>query len=484
MNLLPDRIRRWTGMVRTALTVLALCRTMQYLRADAPQDFSRQFETIRRTATPAQLFTLLYAAPKAGDLHHHIGGDWRMEDLYRVATNALAAEGQRFYTRVRAGDCSGEGNSWVRFATISRRDWQALPECQQAEYLPLDQLDGTLRTEWINSLRLDQPGEGRDEFFERIWPRLGALQRDPYVGMEMLVETMKRYGAEGVRYLEPQLIPDFWISPDGKAVDGEAFYTQMSHRLNQSDALATGVAVRFQVVVIRFLPNAEQRVAAAYDFVDRHRDLFVGINMAGREDNNKGYPRRFLDIYRQMRHRYSGVGLSIHGGEADEPNAHGRDTLLLGATRLGHGVNLITDDDLLLHLRSGIALVEINLVSNLLLEYVKDYREHPFAEYLRTGIPVALSTDDSGMWDAGMTEEYYTAVTEFNVSWSELTSMGTNSLHWSFAEPALKARLLSSYRQSLESFEKQFGGTDWPERLKSVHPVAYGYARRRWNLEF
>ncbi len=484
MNLLPDRIRRWTGMVRTALTVLALCRTMQYLRADAPQDFSRQFETIRRTATPAQLFTLLYAAPKAGDLHHHIGGDWRMEDLYRVATNALAAEGQRFYTRVRAGDCSGEGNSWVRFATISRRDWQALPECQQAEYLPLDQLDGTLRTEWINSLRLDQPGEGRDEFFERIWPRLGALQRDPYVGMEMLVETMKRYGAEGVRYLEPQLIPDFWISPDGKAVDGEAFYTQMSHRLNQSDALATGVAVRFQVVVIRFLPNAEQRVAAAYDFVDRHRDLFVGINMAGREDNNKGYPRRFLDIYRQMRHRYAGVGLSIHGGEADEPNAHGRDTLLLGATRLGHGVNLITDDDLLLHLRSGIALVEINLVSNLLLEYVKDYREHPFAEYLRTGIPVALSTDDSGMWDAGMTEEYYTAVTEFNVSWSELTSMGTNSLHWSFAEPALKARLLSSYRQSLESFEKQFGGTDWPERLKSVHPVAYGYARRRWNLEF
>ena len=472
---------RYRGVVTRVLWLFSAILVLTRIGAES---FDAQFERIKKSATPAQLFTLLYAAPKAGDLHHHIGGDWRMEDLYRVATNALAAEGQRFYTRVRAGSCQDEANTWVRFATISRRSWQALPECQQGEFVALDQLTPVQVTDWINSLRLDQPGEGRDEFFERIWPRLGALQSDPYVGMEMLIETMKRYGAEGVRYLEPQTIPDYWIDPDGSAVDGEAFYERMSRRLRQPDAVATSVDVRFQVVVIRFLPIAEQRVAAAYDYVDRHRDLFVGINMAGREDNNKGYPRRFLDIYRQMRHHYSGIGLSIHGGEADEPNAHGRDTLLLGATRLGHGVNLITDEDLLLHLRSGVAMVEINLVSNLLLEYVKDYQAHPFAEYLRTGIPVALSTDDSGMWDSGMTEEYYTAVKEFNVTWSELCAMGTNSLHWSFAEPALKAKLLEDYRQSLARFEQRFGGGNWADSLKTVHPVAYGYARRRWNIFF
>jgi adenosine deaminase CECR1 len=36
------------------------------------------------------------------------------------------------------------------------------------------------------------------------------------------------------------------------------------------------------------------------------------------------------------------VRLSIHAGEVDEPNDHVRDTLLLGADRIGHGVNLIT----------------------------------------------------------------------------------------------------------------------------------------------
>ena len=58
--------------------------------------------------------------------------------------------------------------------------------------------------------------------------------------------------------------------------------------------------------------------------------MFVAVNMVGREDNDKGYPRRFLKTLRELRQRYSGVRLSIHAGEVDEPNSHVRDTLLLG----------------------------------------------------------------------------------------------------------------------------------------------------------
>jgi adenosine deaminase CECR1 len=450
------------------------------LRADG---FSSKFDDLKRSASPADLYRFLYATPKAGDLHHHQAGDWRMEDLYRVATNAPRAGGNRFYTRVKAGTCDNASNSWERFTTISSNTWSHLTSCEQQEFLALDQLPASQQLAWMNSVRLDQPGEGRDEFFERIWPRLGALLHDPYVGLEMLVETMKRYGAEGVTYLEPQVVPEGWVHPDGTAVDREEFYQRAKARLAEPDAVATGVTVRFQVVVIRFAPSAESRVESAYQFVDQHRDLFVGINMAGREDNNKGFPRRFLDVYRKMRHRYSGIKLSIHGGEADEPNQHGRDTLLLGATRIGHGVNLITDEDLLLHLRSGIAMVEINLVSNLLLEYVKDYREHPFPEYLRTGIPVALSTDDSGMWDSNMTDEYFTAVREFNVTWEELISMGRNSLAWSFCEEPAKSRLLRDYDQRVKEFEQRCS-PDSLAAVKTVKPVTYGFARRRWGIEF
>ncbi len=136
------------------------------------------------------------------------------------------------------------------------------------------------------------------------------------------------------------------------------------------------------------------------------------------------------------------------------PNQHVRDTLLLGADRIGHGVNLITDPDTLLLMRHNRFLVEVNLVSNLLLEYVSDYSEHPFPEYLSTVIPVALSTDDRGMWDSTMTDEFFVAVKEFNLSWAELKKLSRNSLSYGFMEEDVKADLLEDLEKDLTAFER------------------------------
>ncbi len=467
-----------------ATRLLAAWLLLFSVSAGAATGFAARFEQIKSGATPAQLYTFLYAMPKGADLHHHGAGCWRMEDLHRVATNAAAVTGARFGPRLRAGTCDDADKDWRKFVTISEAAWRALPECAREEYVELGRLTPTQRADYIKSLRLDAPGEGREEFFEQIWPRLGALGRDLHVTGEMTVETMRRYGAEGVRYIESQAIPDLYIGADGLALDPEEAEARLSRRLAQPDAVATGVTLRFQFVVLRFLPTAERRVEQAYEWVTRHRDRWVGINMAGREDNDKGHPRRFLETYRRMRHQHSGVGLAIHAGEVDEPNPHMRDTLLLGATRLGHGNNILTDEDLILHLRSGIAFIEINLVSNLLLEYVTDYAQHHFPEMLRLGIPCGLSTDDSGMWDSNMTDEFMTAITEFSLTWEEIIRMSRDSLKWSFADPALKARLLAEFERDLAAFERRFDTDDWAARLREVKPVAYGFAQRRWGIQF
>jgi adenosine deaminase CECR1 len=99
--------------------------------------------------------------------------------------------------------------------------------------------------------------------------------------------------------------------------------------------------------------------------------------------------------------------------------------------------------------------VEINLISNLVLGYVTDYSQHPFPEYLRTGIPVALSTDDRGMWDSTMTDEFYVAVTEFNLTWDEIKLLSRNSLAHAFVAPELKRDLLAKYEANISRFERQ-----------------------------
>jgi adenosine deaminase CECR1 len=220
--------------------------------------------------------------------------------------------------------------------------------------------------------------------------------------------------------------------------------------------------VRLQLPILRFEPTAEEQLRRAYALVHDNSDIFVAVNTVGREDNDKGYPLRFLETLRELRRQYSGVGLSIHAGEVDEPNYHVRDTLLLGADRIGHGINLISDDDTMRLMRHGPYLVEINLISNLLLQYVSDYSEHPFPEYLRTGIPVALSTDDRGMWDSTMTDEFFVAVSEFNLSWEEVKALSRNSLQYSFLAPQLKQTLLQEFDNRMAKFErniKKYGTT-------------------------
>lgn len=451
-------------------------------------DFSARFDELKKSATPAQLYTLLYDLPKGGDLHNHAGGSDRAEWVFAVCTDSARNGGDAFYTRAHIAAEPDAIAPGTRYRTIRKRTYDQLGAAVRAEYAPLTELTATERTAWLNSLRLDAPGEGREEFFSGIVPRKGEIGRNLPVRLELLAEDLKALAAEGVRYAEIQLGADAFVANDGRPIPVDEAVAAIRRRLAQNDIAATGIVARFQRTVVRSRPDAEVKLAENYAFVDAHRDLWVGINLAGIEENGRGYPRRFLETFRQLRSLYPTLALSIHAGEMDGPDSHVRDTLLLGASRIGHGTNLIQDPDTLLLLQqTRRVLLEVSLISNRLLEYTPDLTRHPFPEYLRTGIPVCLNTDDRGAWDSNLTDEYHTAVTLFRLSWDEVVQLGRNSLLHAFVQPDVKARLLADYEARLAAFEAKYGAgspADALAKLRDVKPVSYGYAQRTWNLEF
>lgn len=445
------------------------------------------FEKLKAEASPEQLYRFLYALPKGGDLHHHLSGAGLSEWWWDAAL-AQAPRGYVYYTKVRIANCVAYGSNEYGFApylilfrTIQGSSYQALDDCQKGEYKRLQDLTATEKQGWFDSIRLDAGHEGRNEFFGRHWERLNDLCRNPHVIAEILFRNMQAFGREGLVYLETQEGADGALKPDGSLYSEDETVAIYRARLAAADARATGVTVRFQSSILRFLPAAEQDLRDLYAFTDRHRDLWVGVNMVGREDDDKGHPLRFLKTLRELRLKYPDIHLSIHAGEVDEPNHHVRDTLLLGAQRIGHGVNLITDPETMVRMQHGPYMVEINLISNLLLEYVADYRQHPFPEYLRTGIPVALSTDDRGMWDSNLTDEYYVAVREFNLSWEELVQLGRNSLQYAFVEAPVKQKLLADHDARTARYAERFRKQGW-ESLKAVQPVSYSFTCKRYQL--
>jgi adenosine deaminase CECR1 len=445
--------------------------------AQAPPSFAARFVEIRDQASPKQLYAFLYQLPKGGDLHHHAGLSFFPDRLFRLA--AGADHGYRYYTRVKVTACNPSFDGpFLLYENLAGHAYDALDACQKQDFLPLNGLSAAQREAWISALIVDKPGEGRNEFFEEIVPRNTTLVRNPYLFAEGFAENLKLFAAEGLRYVEAQWFPWVMLKPDGSRLDPEEAVRILKARLSQPDVVQTGIAYRFQTTLIRFRDDIEQQIGVQFDWVHRHRDLWVGVNAAGREDNDKGYALRMLSAMREARKRYSGIRLSLHAGEKDSPGHEVRDTLLLGADRIGHGINLITDPSTMLLMRHSKYLVEINLVSNKLLEYTKDLQKHPFPEYLRTGIPVCLNTDDRGSWDSQMTDEYYHAVREFRLTWEEIKSLGRMSLEFSFAPAALKQQMLDSYERDLASFEAKWLRADWRRELDAAQPHLTGYAKR------
>jgi adenosine deaminase CECR1 len=447
-----------------------------------PADMSALFEVIKRESTAEQLYRFLYALPKGGDIHHHLGGGFLPYMWYAVGTDPKRNGGQRFYTRYRVSNLArhpllnSPGVSYIfQWRTLNEKNFDSLPIEFKSDFKALEDLDEAERKAWMSSVVLDEKGEGRDEFFEYHWTRLGDLMASIHVMTELFVENMKMFGAEGTSYLEIQRGAFHYKDGKGELLpvkDAEAFWT---NRLAQKDAIETGVKVRWQGVVLRFAPNAEETVRSWYEFIDANREVWVGLNMAGREDDNRGYPARFKGVYDEMLRKYPGIGLSIHAGEAEKPDSYIRDTLRLGATRIGHGINLLSDEDTLLRMRDSKFMVEINLISNELLGYVPQIEKHPFPIYLRQGVPCCLNTDDRGMWDSNFTDEYFVGVKNFNLSWSELLMLGRNSYQHSFADAGLKHSLSARYEESVAAFAAQFNDKNWKSIVDKVPAITHGY---------
>jgi adenosine deaminase CECR1 len=449
-----------------------------FAAALSAQDFAARFAEIRDRATPAQLYAFLQTLPKGGDLHQHATLSFYAHHVLEAAVNVQKL-GYRYHTRTSFHSCPDNENGPVLiYQNISTPALNKLSPCRQTDYTALDALSAGQKRAWLSAHILDEPSENRNEFFEEIVARLTPFSRNPHLFAELFAQNLKLFSAEGLRYVEGQWGPFLNEKPDASLYTPDEAIDIVQSRLKKPDVASTGISYRFQVTVIRFRPDVEQQILNMHEFVSRHRDLFVGINAAGREDNDKGHALRMLKSFREARRRYGNIPLSIHAGEKDSPGPEVRNTLLLGATRIGHGVNLIDDPDTMLLMRHNRYLVEINLVSNRLLDYVPDLIQHPFVEYLRFGIPVCLNTDDRGSWDSNMTDEYMHAVKLFRLSWEEVQSLGRNSLNHAFAQPELKQAMLASYERDLDAFEKRFDTANWDKALDALQPAISGYAKR------
>lgn len=201
----------------------------------------------------------------------------------------------------------------------------------------------------------------------------------------------------GVVYAETFLSTDFC---GGRDVG--AWREYLAAIQEAAAAMEPQITLRGCVTAIRhFGPERSRETAICA--AETAGDFITGFGIAGAE--TVGAPRDFAWAFDCARE--AGLGLTAHAGEWGGA-AMVRDTLdqLPGISRIGHGVQAITDLALCDRLIENDITLEVCPGSNVALGVVPNWAAHPIEKLRARGVKVTVSTDDPPFFHTTMTNEY------------------------------------------------------------------------------
>jgi len=483
-----------------------------------PQALEVRAERAYRTAVaagPLALHGFLAQFPKGADLHVHLSGAVYAETFIRDA---------------------GEDGLCVDPKALSFVKPPCTSPLVPASQVPSNQ---DLYDRLINafSMRSFVPSagfSGHDQFFS-TFSRFGGLNKS-HTG-EWIDEAASRSAAQNQQYLELMHTPTFshaaaiakeigWsqdaAQPDFAllrqklldhglleevATDREEVRTadtqrrQLEHCGTPQATPACQVETRFIYQVLRGFAPEQVFAQTLLGFetvkatLDAHETGFVGINFVMPEDgfvSMRDYTlqMKMLDYLHSV---YPQVAISLHAGELvpglvppEGLRFHVRQAVKLGhATRIGHGVDVMYEDDpqgLLKEMADKHILVEINLSSNEGILGIKG-ANHPFPLYRAAHVPVALSTDDEGVSRIDITQEYVRAALDYKLNYSDLKQLARTGMEHTFLSGSSLWSTEDTFLTLTDDCKGQLLGSDTPAAPCKTFLDANEKASAQWELE-
>jgi adenosine deaminase len=334
---------------------------------------------------------LLARLPKA-ELHVHLDGSLRPETIWELAETQSV--------ELPADSETGIGR-WFR---------QELPERDLVGYLArFDVTTSVMQTE---------------EALERI-----------------AFELLEDAAAENVWYMEVRYAPILstkrGLSPRQvvDAVQRGLARGQKEYPRTQAYQIICGLR--------HFEPERAMRMAAlAVEYKGRG---VLAFDLAGAEVDNPA--KRFREAFYLVLN--ANLNVTVHAGEAYGPESIHQALHWAGAHRIGHGVRLREDDDLLEYVRDHRIPLEMCPTSNVQTGAVDSIEEHPIREYFDRGLRVTVNTDNRLMSDTTMTQELALLVEHLGFDLEEIKKLLLNGFKSAFLRYPERKALIGEANEAL-----------------------------------
>ncbi len=257
--------------------------------------------------------------------------------------------------------------------------------------------------------------DGFIEWWRVVQPVWG--QFSPFI--PLLLSYVGRAREESVCYLEI-MISSSLIPRD----PGQAAETMGSLRRLVDEVESESIQVEFIACIPRHrsLEEIKPQATAIHHLFEN--GLIAGVSLAGLEQD---YPVKPLSrLFASFNE--AGMGIEIHAGEWCGPESV-RDALDHGfPDRIGHGVSLFQDPDLLDVVLKREIHVEMCPSSNIKTGSVARIEDHPVARARELGMNFSINTDDPGIFENSMTFEFEQLERVFGFTADDFRKIYDNSL--------------------------------------------------------
>lgn len=254
--------------------------------------------------------------------------------------------------------------------------------------------------------------------------RVRALWCDREAITRLAKEAVDDAAAQNVRLLELRYSPDF--IQNGRDLSFEVIHGAILDGISKANA---GIAVGLIGIIRRTLPLPDARKIA--DFITANADTFIGMDLADQELDYPG--RAFAQLFRKAKER--GLGITIHAGEigVEESRINVRDAIeKMAADRIGHGLHIINDPDLMQLVIDKDITLELCPTSNLLTGSIETIDDHPFKKLIDAGVKTTINTDDPSLFAIDWNSEYALAENSLGLTPTDIDQCIENAKASSF----------------------------------------------------
>ncbi|XP_055903897.1 adenosine deaminase 2 [Eupeodes corollae] len=241
------------------------------------------------------------------------------------------------------------------------------------------------------------------------WRMLEELYEDGIMYLEVRMEFKKLYDEEGKEY-----------PPEFAAMELMSLVKRF--RALHPDFL--GLKVIYSTNRKIELRGVSNKLEAFKKFHKEDPNFVIGFDLVGQEDLGNS----LYNLIDELKALPDSAKYFFHAGETNWYGAASDynllDAILLNSTRIGHGYALLKHPVLWNAVKKRDIALEISPISNQVLNLVWDLRNHPAAFFISENVPIVITNDDPGFWNAkGLSYDFYYAIMSFAPNYAGLKTL-------------------------------------------------------------